>query len=72
MFTYPRVVTRMITMIIMTSDVVAVHLHDVSDLGDVHKLVDEPLTIHLGKDPSLVVIPGQNRHYVTLGWPEYI
>nr|CAD7265904.1 unnamed protein product [Timema shepardi] len=26
-------------------------------LGDIHKLVDETLSVHLGKDPSLVVIP---------------
>ena len=60
MFTYPRVVTRMIIMIIMTSDVVAVHLHDVSDLGNIDKLVDESLTVHLGQDASLVVISEQD------------
>ena len=40
------------------SDPVAVDLQDVSNLGHVHKLVDQPLAVHFRQDSSLVVIPG--------------
>jgi hypothetical protein len=30
---------------------------DVSNLGNVDKLIDESLTVHLGQDPALVVVP---------------
>ncbi len=38
---------------------VAVDLNDVADLGHVDKLVDQALTVHLGKDASLVVVPAK-------------
>ena len=30
---------------------------DVSNLGNVDKLIDQALTVHLGQDPALVVVP---------------
>ncbi len=30
---------------------------DVSNLGNVDKLIDESLTVHLGQDTALVVVP---------------
>jgi hypothetical protein len=30
---------------------------DVSNLGNVDKLIDKALTVHLGQDPALVVVP---------------
>ena len=55
---YPRVVTRVIIMMPRNvSGIVAVHLHDVPDLGHVHKLINQPLAVHLGQDAALVVIP---------------
>ena len=41
----------------------ALDLNDVSDLGNVDKLVDESLAVHLGEDASLVVIPEQDVFY---------
>ena len=38
----------------------ALHLNNVSDLGDIDKLIDESLSVHLGKDAPLVVIPEQD------------
>jgi hypothetical protein len=43
------------------SHAVAVDLDDVADLGHVDKLVDEALTVHLGQDASLVVVPGKKN-----------
>ncbi len=34
---------------------------DVSNLGNVDKLIDESLTVHLGQNPALVVVPATNR-----------
>ena len=42
-------------------DSVTVHLHDVSDLWNVYKLVHKPLAVHFGQDSSLIVIPGQGK-----------
>ena len=42
-------------------DSVTVHLHDVSDLWNVYKLVHKPLAVHFGQDSSLIVIPGQKK-----------
>lgn len=40
----------------------ALHLNNVSDLGDIDKLIDESLSVHLGKDAPLVVIPEGSAH----------
>ncbi len=37
----------------------ALHLHDLSHLGNVDKLIDESLTVHLGQNTALVVVPAQ-------------
>jgi hypothetical protein len=34
---------------------------DVSNLGNVDKLIDESLTVHLGQYSALVVVPAKNR-----------
>ncbi len=51
------------------SHAVAVDLDDVADLGNVDKLVDEALTVHLGQDASLVVVPTKRTTalYVVVG-----
>ena len=51
---------RLSICLLCCSDSGALHLNDVSDLGDIDKLVDEPLTVHLGQDAPLVVIPEQD------------
>ncbi len=40
---------------------VAVDLNYVANLGNVDKLVDEALTVHLGQDASLVVVPAKKN-----------
>ncbi len=42
-----------------SSHPVAVDLNDIADLGNVDKLVDEALTVHLGQNASLVVVPAK-------------
>jgi len=53
---------RLSICLLCCSDSGALHLHDVSDLGDIDKLVDEPLTVHFGQDAPLVVIPECSSH----------
>ncbi len=36
---------------------VAINLMDVANLGHLNKLVDQPLTVHLGQNTTLVIIP---------------
>ena len=50
------------------SGIVAVHLHDVPYLGHVHKLIDQPLAVHLGQDAALVVIPSNVIEIEFLKW----
>ena len=38
------------------------HLPDVAPLGHVDELVDQPLSVHLGQDPALVVVPAGQTH----------
>ena len=45
-----------------TVTVSTVDLRDAADWGNVNKLVDEPLAVHLGEDPPLVVIPQRPAH----------
>merc|ERR1712025_768554 len=40
----------------------AVFLSDAADGGNVHELIDQPLTINLGEDAPLVVIPQRSTH----------
>ena len=40
----------------------AVYLSDAADGGNVHELIDQPLTIDLGEDAPLVVIPQRATH----------
>ncbi len=42
----------------------AVDLNDVADLGYVHKLIDEPLTVHLGEDAALIVVPATENQSI--------
>ena len=42
---------------------VAIDLNNVPDLGNVDKLVDQALTIHLGEDASLVVVPAKKMAF---------
>lgn len=44
-----------------SSRAAAVDFDDV--FGDVDELVDQPLTVHFGQDPSLVVIPVTTEKY---------
>lgn len=46
---------------LQTSDVGTVDLDDVSDLWDVDELVDEPLSVHLGEDAALIVVPVESE-----------
>ena len=55
------VVTRNVSWYPTRLDSVTVHLHDVSDLWNVYKLVHKPLPVHFGQDSSLIVIPGQEN-----------
>merc|ERR1711879_430778 len=45
-----------------TVTVSTVDLRDAADWGNVNKLVDEPLAVHLSEDPPLVVIPQRPAH----------
>ena len=53
-------------MMTLTSDVTpggsAVYLSDAADGGNVHKLVNQPLTINLGEDAPLVIISQRSPH----------
>ena len=39
----------------------AVDLHNLAHLGHVHKLIDKSLTVNLGEDTALVVVPAINN-----------
>ena len=46
------------------SHAVAVHLDNVANLGDVDKLVDQALTVHLGENAALVIVSATNKKSV--------
>jgi hypothetical protein len=48
------------SMPMVVSDIRTIHFIDFANLGHVDKLVDQSLTVNLGKDATLVVIPEKN------------
>ena len=36
---------------------IAVDFEDISDLGNINELIDQPLAVHFGQDAPLIVIP---------------
>ena len=40
---------------------IAVDFEDISNLGHINKLIDQPLAVHFGQDAPLIVIPARNN-----------
>ena len=46
---------------IYESHPIAVDFEDISDLGNINELIDQPLAVHFGQDAPLIVIPAQSK-----------
>ena len=47
---------------IQTSDTTAVHLDNITDFWNIHELIDQSLTIHLGQYSSLIIVSQSSPH----------